>query len=140
MGEILYIAWLCFIGWIWYRIGLFTYTRFRPQIVKVGDLYYIRRLRNVFKWEYSSNSTKYSYPDTLYFHSHKKVFTEHESLHTTSNGHATLEKAQAFRDKYIIKKKTKVKIERVDGLWFMCKNKLSKIKLRKNTNAVSKND
>lgn len=132
MGEIIYIIWLCFVGWLWYRIGLLIYTRFRPQIVKAGELYYIRRLTNVFQWQYARNSTRYTNGSDIYFDSHKSVFGLEETIRNTSNGHATLEAAQSFREKFFIKSKAKRKIERVDGLWFMCKNKLSKIKLRKN--------
>lgn len=133
MGEIIQIISLCLICWFWYRVGQYIYTQFRPQIVKAGELYYIRRLANPFQWEYAKNSTRYSYSSGIRFSSHSTVFDEEETLKNTSHGHASLEAAKEFRESHFIKSKAKKKIERVDGLWFMCKNKLSKIKFRRKT-------
>lgn len=132
MGEIISIISLCLCCWFWYRVGQYFYTQFRPQIVKAGDLYYIRRLANPFQWEYARNEPNYYNSSTVYFNSYFGVFGTEDTPRNTSHGHLTLEKAEAFREKYFIKSKAKRKIERVDGLWFMCKNKLSKIKFRRN--------
>lgn len=131
MGEIISIISLGLMCWFWYRVGQQVYTHFRPQIVKVGDLYYIRKLVNPFQWEYARNTTRYTSGSDIWFDSHDSVFKVEETISNTSNGHATLEKAQQFREKHFIRSRAKRKVERVDGLWFMCKNKLSKIKFRK---------
>lgn len=131
MGEIISIISLCLSCWFWYRVGQYFYTQFRPQIVRVGDLYYIRKLANPFKWEYAKNNTRYNYRSEVSFDEHSDVFKIEETILNTSHGHDSLEKAQDFKEKYFIRSKAKKKIERVDGLWFMCKNKLSKIKFRK---------
>lgn len=139
MGEILYLIWLGCVTWGWYRVGLLIYTRFRPQIVKAGDLYYIRRLANPFQWEYARNEPSYIDSSKVYFSWYSDVFGKEDTWRNTSHGHCTLEAAQEFREKHFIKSKAKTKIERVDGLWFMCKNKLSKIKFRRKSAASKVN-
>jgi hypothetical protein len=93
-------------------------------------LYYIRRLANPFQWEYARNVKGHGYDSSVWFDVHSFVFTTQETSKNTSHGHVTKEEAQKFKEKHLVA--PKVKVERVDGFWFMCKNKLSKIKFRRN--------
>lgn len=131
MGEIFSILFISALFYMLYRTVLWGYTSFRPQIVQVGELFYIRRLMTPFHWEYAKNH-KGPYGN-LYFDCHYSVFkTGVETIRSTSNGHKTKEDAKAFLDAHILKKSSKVKVQRVDGLWYMCKNTISKVKFRRN--------
>jgi calcineurin-like phosphoesterase family protein len=47
------------------------------------------------------------------------------------HGHPTKQKAEEIRDEFFIQRKKKLKIQRVDGFWFMCKNIISNLKFRR---------
>lgn len=140
MSEIIALMFLVFPVVLVYRFILLFWTQKQPQIVKFNEVYMIRRLATPFGWEYAKNVPERRFNGDLSLDYFSQNYLTRNNLNKIESGfgHKSKEDAVKFLE-MVMGNRNNFKVQRVDGLWFMCKNKLSKIKFRRKSAATKVN-